>query len=295
MKSKIYLDDLISFERFGEKFKLVRHYDSRIELDHEKGGFKEFIKFGLLDEYQKYQSKDVLNCEYFVSFYGEEHSKAVFYGIYKVLRKGKNAPPLSGDFLNYWSKMIINEETFYYELEELDEYRKFRNRIVIKWGVGSSARSWHQWYSQDKKKELVEIRPENFIGEFPGLKKVIIDYFDLKRMIDNPDSNRGWYDELSKIAAVYAILDKSNGNIYIGSASGEANGLWDRWATYVKDPTGGNKLLVALKNQNEHFFEQLQYSILEILPRGARKEDVIGLEQILKHKLGKKVCLLNAN
>ena len=295
MDNKIHLSDLLLLENLGNSIKLVRHYDSRIKLDNGLGGFKDLVKYDLLEEYQSYQSKDVFNCEYIISFYGEENSKAIFYGIYKVIPKGKNSPPLSKRFMNYWSKLNISEETYYYELLELPEFKKFKNRIVIKWGEGSSTRSWHQWFSLDKKKEVLEIRPENFIGEFPGLKKVIIDYYDLKQMIKNPDSNRGWYDELSKVSAVYTILDKSNGNLYIGSAYGETEGLWGRWATYSNDPTGRNKLLIELEKANEKFFEQLQYSILEILPRGARKEDVIGQEQLLKEKLGTRVFGLNDN
>lgn len=295
MESKIYLNDLLSIEKFGKNIKLVRHYDSRIKLENDMGGFKELIKFGLLDEYQSYQSKDVFKCEYIISFYGEENSKAVFYGIYKVIPKGKTAPPPTRKFMSYWSKMNINEDTYFYELEEISEYKKFKNRLVIKWGEGSSTRSWHQWFSIDKKKEVIEMRPTDFIGEFPGWKNVVLDHFDLKRMINNPDSHRNWYDELSKVSAVYAIIDKYNGNIYIGSAYGEAEGLWGRWSTYANDPTGGNKLLKELANSDKRFHEQFQYCILEVLPRGIRKEDILKLEQLTKRKLGKKVCVLNAN
>jgi hypothetical protein len=295
MENKIYLNDLVSLEKFGKNIKLVRHYDSRIKLNNDMGTFKEFVKFDLLEEYQSYQSKDVFNCDYIASFYGEENSKAIFYGIYKVIHKGKNAPKPSEKFMKYWNEMNINEETYFYELEELPEYRKFKDRIVIKWGEGSSTRSWHQWFSSDKRKEVIEIRPENFIGEYPGWKNVILDHFDLKRMISNPDSHRNWYDELSKVSAVYAIVDKSNGNVYIGSAYGEAEGLWGRWATYANRPTGGNQLLIELEKINDRFYEQFQYCILEILPRGIRKEDIIGLEQLTKRKLGQKVCILNAN
>lgn len=295
MESKIYLTDLISLGSFGKSVKLIRHYDSRINLNNDLGGFEELVKFGLLDEYQSYQKNDIFNCDFIISFYGEENSKAVFYGIYKVIQKGQNAPIPSSNFRNYWDEMEINDQTYFYELEELEDYKKFKNRIVIKWGDGSSTRSWHQWISEEKRKEVIEIRPENFIGEFPGWKNVIIDFFDLKKMISNPDSHRNWFNELSKISAVYAILDKSCGNIYIGSAYNEKEGLWSRWLNYSKDPTGGNKLLQELKKKNNDFYKYLQFSILEILPKGARKEDVLKLEKTLKDKLGTKVYGLNAN
>jgi len=295
MTNKIYLNELLPLDRFGSKLKLVRHYDSRVKQKSKLENFGALVKYGLLNEYQSYQAKDILNCKYFVSFYGEENSKAVFYGVFKVKSKCQNAPVPSKTFNKYWPQMVINESTYYYELEEILEFEKYKNRIVIKWGTGSSTRSWHQWHNNKKPKELVELRPANYIGEFPGYKNVILDYFDLKKMIDNPDSNRIWFDELSRISAVYAILDKLNGDVYIGSASGETGGLWGRWSTYAKNPSGGNKLLSKLKNNDEHFSNNLQYSILEVLPRGTRKEDVVSIEQLYKNKLGTKVFGLNAN
>lgn len=295
MANNIYLNEILPLDKFKTKIKLVRHYDSRVKLNLNHGGFNDLVKYGLLDEYQQYQKKNILNCEYFVSFYGEENSKAVFYGIFKVNNKQQNAPLPSEKFNKFWSEMVISDSTFYYDLEELAEFKKYKNRIVIKWGEGSSTRSWHQWYNPKKQKELLEIRPINFIGEFPGYKMAILDYFDLKKMIENPDSNRSWFDELSRISAVYAILDKSSGNIYIGSAYGESGGLWGRWSTYAKDPTGGNKLLTELGKNNEQFSNNLQYSILEVLPKGTRKEDVISIEQLYKNKLGTKVFGLNSN
>lgn len=296
MENKIYLNDLILLETFGNNIKLIRHYDSRIILNENLGGFRELVKFGLLDEYQSYQSKDVFKCEYIISFYGEENSNAVFYGVFRVKSVRQNAPMPSKNFTKYWDKMEINEQTYFYDLEELQDYKRFKNRIVIKWGIGSSTRSWHQWNLTEKKKEVIELRPINYIGEFPGYKNVILNYQDLKTMIENPDSNRNWVDELSRISAVYSILDKKTGNVYIGSASGETGGLWGRWSTYAKDPTGGgNKFLSALKNSDEQFALSFQYSILEVLPKGTLRKEVIILEQLYKKKLGPKICELNAN
>lgn len=52
-----------------------------------------------------------------------------------------------------------------------------------------------------------------------------------------------WKAALSYVKAVYVITDKSNGKLYIGSASGNTDGICQRWAGYVhlENLTGGNK------------------------------------------------------
>lgn len=59
----------------------------------------------------------------------------------------------------------------------------------------------------------------------------------------------------------------NTGKHYVGSASGNSNGLWQRWVHYANgDHTGGDVDLIALVNGKgkEYIEEHFQYSILEI-------------------------------
>ncbi|MBN1998511.1 GIY-YIG nuclease family protein [candidate division KSB1 bacterium] len=290
------LKDIIDLDTLsgGTKIKLVRHFDSRLKIENEPKPFLKLVKQELLEEYQRYQARHIFNCDNIVSFYGEENSKAVFYGIYKVEKFSQDAPPVSDEFKTVWSDMEIHESTFYYTLTELPEYRKYRNRLVIKWGEGASTRMWHQWYDKGKNKEVIEIRPKNYIGDFPGVMNIMIDYWDLKKMIDNPESHRIWYHQLSQIFAVYAILDKVTGKVYIGSAYG-TDGLWGRWSDYIKSKSCGNKLLDELLQENPAAYLNFQFSVLEVLPYNTKPNDVIAIEKSYKGKLGSRFFGLNAN
>lgn len=62
---------------------------------------------------------------------------------------------------------------------------------------------------------------------------------------------------------VYVITDLSNGRLYVGSASGEASGLWQRWSGYahLKNLTGGNRELEQIRRNlgDAHIVGNFQY------------------------------------
>jgi hypothetical protein len=77
----------------NSKMKLVRHQDKRYDI-------QELRRQGLLELYQSYQSKPVLECDYVVSFIGLEGSKACLFGVYRVKgRKSASEVPLPDDFV----------------------------------------------------------------------------------------------------------------------------------------------------------------------------------------------------
>lgn len=248
--------------------KIVRHKDNRQEYRHISKD-----RVALL-EYQKEQASDIFGeCDYIVSFIGTERRKSVFIGVFKVgqhtERNGK----------------------IYYELEQVPEFDDLVDRVVIDWG--NNAISWHQWYHRQEK-EVVEILPEGYIGNFPGLLQIVLEFSELKRLVANPNSNHEWFHHLSAVNGVYMILDAFTGMQYIGSAYGK-EGIWQRWSEYAKTITGGNKELKELIAKDPDYHRHFRFSVLQTLPSNVTKDEIIRVESLYKNKLGSRVFGLNSN
>lgn len=100
---------------------------------------------------------------------------------------------------------------------------------------------------------------------------------------------------MSQVSAVYLVVDTESGQQYVGSAYGE-NGLWGRWSDYVNtNGEGGNKLLHDFMAKYPDRYHSLQYSVLRVLDKTTKADDVIALESLYKNKLGTRAFGLNAN
>lgn len=79
--------------------------------------------------------------------------------------------------------------------------------------------------------------------------------------------------------AVYLITDRSNGKLYVGSATSDSGMLLQRWANYIDSGHGGNKELIELVNKEgiDYIKRNFQYSILENY--NARVDDSVILER----------------
>ena len=117
---------------------------------------------------------------------------------------------------------------------------------------GNNAIAWHQWYDTQVK-EVVQILPKGFIGDFPGLLAFTLDFHGLRTLVANPEANFQWHRALSSVNGVYLILDNLTGLQYIGSASGQ-EGIWQRWSEYAQNQTGGNKELKALIKKDAEYY-----------------------------------------
>lgn len=265
------LQELIELKTdfFKEKrVKLVRHKDSRTE-------YKDILKDReALLEYQKTQGRDVFkNTDYLISFIGQESTKALLFGVFKV-----NGVKITGD-------------RFYYNLTEVNVIDELIDRIVIDWG--KSTISWYQWYDKQTK-NVLEILPNGYLGEFKGLTNFVLDYDELKKLISNPDANKDWKSSLSSINGIYMILDTKSGNQYIGSAYG-IGGVWQRWSEYASNIHGNNKRLKELCKKDSNYKKNFQYTILESLPSNIDKKEVIKIESLYKQKFGTRAFGLNEN
>jgi hypothetical protein len=99
---------------------------------------------------------------------------------------------------------------------------------------------------------------------------------------------------LSSVSGVYLILDQRSGKQYVGSAYGKG-GIWARWRSYAKNPSGGNKLLKILLHKHPDHYKHFLFSIMRVLEPSATKDDVIAQEIITKDKLGSRAFGLNSN
>lgn len=256
----------------GVKVKVVRHKDSRTE-------YRDILKDReQLLEYQRGQKNHVFkDCDYIISFIGLERKRSLFIGVFKV-----------GDYKKAPDNHRYNH---LYDLTPVHEFKHLEDRLIIDWG--KNAISWHQWYDKQPK-EVIEILPQGYIGDFPGLLNFTLDFDELKILIDNPDANFDWKNHLSSVNGVYMILDTLTGQQYIGSANGK-NGIWQRWCDYARTYTGDNKKLVQLIKQDPNYHKNFRFSILQTLPSNITQKEIVAIENLYKRKLGSKSHGLNNN
>ena len=265
------ISDLKQFESFrnDRNVKVLRHMDSRLDLWELRSKDK-------FTHFQNGQAWDVFGgASHVISFIGERNRYAKFVGVWQVLSTRKKG-----------------RKNFRYRTKELPGFEDLEGRLIVQWGVGT--RSWAQWLHGQGNKEIAELLPPNYVMDFPGYYNFTLTYKQLATMVNNQDSNREWQRMLSSISGVYLLVDQRTGRQYVGSAYGRG-GIWARWKSYVRAPSGGNVLLRQLLGEHPLRFKRFQFSILRVLEPGSPKRDVIGQEVLVKRKLGCRVFGLNSN
>ena len=164
-----------------------------------------------------------------------------------------------------------------YEGEELEEYKSYFGRVVIKYRKTFQQQGRYYGEICDDL-EVQQILPTVFDGDdFPGYDKVRLSYRQLESVLNR--GKRDWIAALENQKAVYLITDKENGKMYVGSATSGYGMLLQRWRSYVANGHGGNKELIELVNEKgyEYIKANFQYSILENY--NAKVDDHIILER----------------
>lgn len=150
-----------------------------------------------------------------------------------------------------------------YEGEELQEYRQYYGRVIIKYH--KTAQTQGMFYSTVRDElEVLQLLPTTFDGdEFPGYDNVRLSYMQLASILER--RKQSWIAALENQKAIYLITDTYNGKLYVGSATSDNGMLLQRWRNYVENGHGGNKELIALvKDKGFDYVKQyFQYSILE--------------------------------
>lgn len=269
------LQDLLTAKGVDlERTKLIRHNLSSNEIST-------YYDKGYIELYQRIQRPSRFkNCEYVLSFIGEEGTLGTFLACYKVCGWKAFQPE---SFPEDFPPMNLPDDTdcVDFELQRTDILADLQNRLVIDWGKGTI--NWCQ--NGTTEKEVVEIRRAGSEIGFPGYDEVILSWKTLWKIVYHKEANKVWEDKLSAVAGVYLITDTNTGRHYVGSASGRDGGVWGRWTEYAKTKHGGNKKLVALIAEDPDYCRYFQYSILEVLPLKQDKQDVLKREQLYKRKL----------
>lgn len=164
-----------------------------------------------------------------------------------------------------------------YEGEELEQYKSYFGRVVIKYRKTSQQQGRYYGEICDDL-EIQQILPTVFEGnDFPGYDKVRLSYPQLEAVLNH--GKRDWIAALENQKAVYLITDKENGKMYVGSATSDYGMLLQRWRSYISNGHGGNKELIELveKKGINYIKNNFYYSILENY--NAKVDDHIILER----------------
>lgn len=264
----------------SKRIKMLRHQSQDYDIHA-------LYKKGQIAEYQSIQGRDVLRCDYAVSFLGLEKTRAVFIGVWRVMGS-KPASEIVRDPAFLYPEMY-DTVTVAYDMEEVEGFEDLRDRVVIDWG--SSTRSWHQWL---RPKRVIEVLPVGYASVFPGYLDFVLEFDELKKIVEHPEANRIWHTMLRAVAGVYLITDMKTGKQYVGSAYGK-EGILGRWRTYVATGHGGNALLRRLVRGNLGYERNFRFTILRTLPTTLTDREVIQYERLYKSKLGSQAYGLNLN
>ena len=284
--------DMIKFEDF---FKVPDESATKVKFNMNKGDVTKPAWDLLLEDkpewiemnaYKTKQPNNNLNkAKYLLAFaqyypYGPNYY--IFGGMYKVEIIDENI-----------------ENDIGYNLTLMDDYKEYIKRLIIKLERPIGWDIYNKKYESVQKSlnpEIYELAPSTKLGTFPGYNSVKLSHKDLQRIVNNDEPS--WKNALSNVKGIYVITDKSTGKLYIGSASGNAEGIWQRWSNYadIKNLTGGNKFFEELKDTDyQYIIDNFSYSILEIFDMRTKQEDILNRENFWKDVLKTREFGMNKN
>ena len=222
----------------------------------------------------KHPNNNLNHADYLLAFaqyypYGPEYF--IFGGLYKI----KKIEPEVFDEVGY-------------ELTLMADYKEYRKRLIVKLKRPIGRDLYNRLYKNIQgtlEPEVYEIAPNTKLGHFPGYQNVTLSHPQMQQIILRNEPS--WKQALMNVKGVYVITDLSNGKLYIGSASGNTDGIWQRWSDYanIENLTGGNKLLneIKLDKGKDYIVNNFQYSILEIFDTKTKADTIINRENYWKN------------
>ena len=222
----------------------------------------------------KHPNNNLNHADYLLAFaqyypYGPEYF--IFGGLYKI----KKIEPEVYDEVGY-------------ELTLMEDYKEYRKRLIVKLKKPIGRDLYNRLYKNIQgtlEPEVYEIAPNTKLGHFPGYQNVTLSHPQMQQIILRNEPS--WKQALMNVKGVYVITDLSNGKLYIGSASGNTDGIWQRWSDYanIENLTGGNKLLneIKLDKGKDYIINNFQYSILEIFDTKTKVDTIINRENYWKN------------
>lgn len=202
---------------------------------------------------------------------------------------------------------VLDDSKFLVDADEkcMTKFEPFLGRLVVEYKEKSRSIGLRDIDKINEKIEVKEILPYPYykLGlDFPGYDKVRVSFTELESELKNSVK---WQERLKAVKGVYLITDKSNGKLYVGSASGE-DGIYGRFRTYIdkgydKDEVEKgeypNKKFQELveKKDKKYLRDNFQYSILETFTLDTDRNEIIAREQYWKRILKSKEFGYNAN
>lgn len=162
------------------------------------------------------------------------------------------------------TKDLKIQEGIGYEFEELNEYKKYIGRIVIRF-KNQSQNLIRRGENILPKCNVEEILPSVYNNDhFPGYNNVNVSWKSLKNLI----TKDSWRTALQNQKGVYLLVDSNTGRKYVGSAYGE-DMILSRWENYLQTCHGGNKRLKELGA--DYIKDYFYFTILETFNKNTDK------------------------
>lgn len=203
-------------------------------------------------------------------------------------RQAKKEGRVPDDYKKIMHTSVSGKGPFYI-YEEYQTPGELEDRLIIDFKM---IKGYNLRCSGIANKEVLEILPSKKSAKyFTSYLDVYLDYAELCDVL----KDENWIDHLKRQEAVYLIEDEGTGKHYVGASYGEG-GLYERWKSYARNLTGGNKELEKIKeSKGENYIKKnFRYSILEVFSIGQDKY-IHEAEQLWKKKLGSRTHGLNDN
>lgn len=175
------------------------------------------------------------------------------------------------------------------EFETQSQYEDLFGRVVVHY-ENKTRQMFRTADSIINELIIKEILPSFYTGfDFPGYDKVCLPFKDLKTIVNGDYPS--YKNALENQKAVYVITDKSNGKLYVGSATAQYGMLLSRWSSYASNGHGGNVELRKIVNAKgiQYVIDNFQYSIIENFNSKVDDSYVLDRESYWKKVLDTKI------
>lgn len=281
------LNDLLRAQDIDPKLVLVfRHRPFEPELNR----WLPYIAAEKPDVFNAYQQTQGEKVErvmkglegkgYVASFLGREPGKALFIGLYSIMK----SKPLT--YEQYWRVPAYKEmkklgmkgfsesesrtEVLWFDLQLTEFYANWKGKLTI--GFPPPERSWWRRAHNNDMPVLSVLEESDLDAYMPDWNELTLTWGDLHIL---PTT---WKAALKEWRGVYYIFDTSINKGYVGSASGK-NNLLGRWLDYKRTGDGGNRLL------KKRDAEKFMFSILERVSPDMKSSEINEIESSWKERL----------
>lgn len=282
----LYFTDILQKVGLDPKeVKLIRHSASSNVGEQ----FTECLKQGKEREFTQHQKKGFgEGYPYWITFVADGGTYARLLSCYRVHGSVPDTTENCPAGLPLCEAQTYRGEDAVFDLEYVDALKEYEGKLVIDWG--RSAVAWNQKATNEKPIVAIESKSQR---PFVGFESLMLTFDELKEVVENGTDYELWHAAMASVDAIYLIVDTKTGDQYVGSTYGQ-DGLLQRWTTYVKTGGhGGNKLMK--EHLENHSCHDLQWSVLQVLPKSLSNEQIIATEQLWKDKLGTRAHGLNLN